>query len=205
MQTPNLLGLVLAGGKSQRMGLDKSKMIYPNLSSLIQRDRTLKQMQDCGIQSYISCRADQVSSEDEPKNFIVDHATLEGGPGVGILSAHLKSPTNAWLVIACDFPWLDIKPIKELILSRKANGTSTAARNKSGIVEPLFAIWEPNTLELFLKRFQQGYKSPQKFLQETPTQFFDILDEKILKNINSLEQIEAHDDLRSALKKNLIK
>ncbi len=191
---PQLLGLVLAGGKSQRMGTDKSQLIYPQVSGLMQRDRLLAELGACGIEGFISCRADQVENVIRP--FLVDSKEFEGGPGVGILSAHLKFPDCAWLVVACDFPFLSQIHIHQLIKSRTTDGNSIAAQHADGTIEPLFAIWEPQTLRKFLEAFRNGMKSPQKTLLETHARGIRLEDEKTLININSIAEVDSYDQLK---------
>lgn len=198
MLKPELLGLVLAGGQSQRMGQDKSEMIYPALSPLPQYLRLLQDLEACGLSSYISCRSDQNKKKVLSQQIIPDQKDLVGGPGVGILSAHLQFPKAAWLVIACDFPWLGKMQIEELISARCPNGLSLATENKDQILEPLFAIWEPETLKLFLEEFSKGNKSPQKVLQLSNCEILKIKDLKALTNINTVAEVEAHEQLRTS-------
>ncbi len=193
--TPELYGLVLAGGHSLRMGQDKSQIIYANFSPIPQRQRVALMLESLGLKTFISCRPQQMQAGDDPKKFILDNSLLDGGPAVGILSAYLFNPTAAWLVTACDFPWMDTDTVKELQNRRHANNISTAAKNLEEMIEPLFAIWEPETLSHFLIKFQQGFKSPQKFLEENKTSIIKIKSSKALMNINTPEQIMSHSEL----------
>lgn len=194
---PPLLGLVLAGGKSQRMGTDKSQLIYPEISGLTQRDRLLAELGACGIEGFISCRLDQVGNVVRP--FLLDQDDFKGGPGVGLLSAHVKFSDCAWLVVACDFPFINQKQISQLVKARTADGNSVATKHADGTIEPLFAIWEPKTLQKFLQAFKNGFKSPQKILLETETIAIQFDDEKTLFNINSVAEADSYDQLKHRL------
>lgn len=195
MPTPKLYGLVLAGGQSRRMGQDKSQMIYMNFSHASQRQRAASMLEAVGLKTFISCRLQQVQATDDPKKIILDNPSLEGGPAVGILSAYIFEPAAAWLVLACDFPWMDTDTIKELQNQRHANGIATATKNPEQITEPLFAIWEPETLADFFKKFQQGFKSPQKNLEENKASIIQIKSPKALININTPEQAKKYSEL----------
>ena len=199
-----MLGLVLAGGLSQRMGQDKSQMIYPEISDRPQRERLLVDLKACGLKSFISCRPDQILNKEIAPHIILDRPEFIGGPGVGLLSAHLQFPDSAWLVVACDFPWLGQTEIKELISERRLDGKSVATQHLDETVEPLFAIWEPEALRLFLAEFRKGFKSPQKILQQSKCAVIKMKNMKALTNINTKQEVEAHHELRpQVLKKNL--
>ena len=200
MPRPELLGLVLAGGQSQRMGQDKSLMIYPEISSLSQRERLLWDLEAVGIKSFISCRIDQVAEKDLQQKIILDRSEFQGGPGVGLLSAHLKFPESAFLVVACDFPWLGQTEFNELLTARDSHGSSVATQHPDNTLEPLFAIWEPETLKLFLTEFKKGNRSPQKLLQQTKCKIFSVKNQKALTNINTKDEVEAHEQLRLSKK-----
>lgn len=207
MAKPELFGLVLAGGQSQRMGpgQDKSQMIYPEISLLPQRLRLLQALESCGLRSYISCRPNQLTETDTPQKIILDRSELVGGPGVGLLSAHLQFPQAAWLVVACDFPWLGEKQINDLISARTGKCVSVATQHAEQILEPLFAIWEPETLKFFFDEFQKGFKSPQRVLLLSKCTVAEVQNKNSLININTVAEVEAHQELRNRTTKKLIK
>lgn len=190
-RSPILLGLVLDGGESRRMGTDKGSLIYHKLSPLEQRARHIKSFKTLGIPAY-------VSSKQPSENFdvIPDLKDLFGGPGAGILSAHRFRPEAAWLVIACDFPFADLTAIGTLISQRKGDGFSTAYKHPDDTVEPLFAIWEPKTLEYFFGQFKMGNKSPRKALEETQAATRIPENPKTLVNINSPIEAQAFPELQ---------
>jgi molybdopterin-guanine dinucleotide biosynthesis protein A len=127
---------------------------------------------------------------------ILDHPDFEGGPGVGILSAHKKNPKAAWLVVACDFPFVDSRGIEELISNRIGNGISTVYKNIENSIEPLFAIWEPETLINFMNIFENGEKSPRRFLERSNPKTLAPHDPRLLVNINSLRDAEPYPELQ---------
>jgi molybdopterin-guanine dinucleotide biosynthesis protein A len=178
-----LLGLVLAGGESCRMGRDKATLIYSELSPLEQYQRHILSFESFNIETFLSCgRTKKYFSS---QKVILDHKDFTGGPGAGLLSAHLFRKEAAWLVVACDFPFSDSKALSDLLLNRRANGVSTAYKNSKGVIEPLFAIWEPETLDFFLGKFKKGNKSPRDILEKTSCHTLHPHNSKVLVNINS--------------------
>jgi molybdenum cofactor guanylyltransferase len=190
---PILQGLILDGGESRRMGTDKGSLIYHKLSPLEQRTRHLKSLETLDIQAFIS--SGPISGTYLKTNIIPDHNDFRGGPGAGILSAHLFKPDVAWLVLACDFPFADLRAIRDLISHRKGNGTSLAYKHPDNTVEPLFAIWEPETLVHFLGQFKMGNKSPRKALEDTGAFTSTPENPRTLVNINSPMEAQAYPEL----------
>src|SRR5690606_21520522 len=119
----DLFGLVLAGGKSSRMGRDKSTLSY---HSQIQQRRVAHQllMMFCKA-AYISCRADPEAITQDHLPYTPDK-TRYGGPRNGIVSAHHPHPEVAWLVIAVDLPHVKASTIGTLVGARKPEKMATA-------------------------------------------------------------------------------
>ncbi len=187
---PELYGLVLAGGQSLRMGRDKGLLVYEQLSPLAQRVRAARLLESCGLTTYLSCRTEILEFHevnelkviyDQPEFAEDNHR----GPGIGILSAHLFNPKAAWLVLACDFPFADKAAIEYLIHQRQAEGRATAYQHNDETTEPLFTIWEPETLAEFLRFYQDGYQSPRRTLEKENVFLVKPNHAKILVNINS--------------------
>ena len=140
---PTLAGLVLAGGKSVRMGHDKSRMGWHGKEQRYYMADMLRQV--CGS-VFISCRADQ--QDEIPNEYATIADAYEGsGPLVAILSAFKKYPETAWLVTACDLPLLDLATLNYLIANRDASG---------------LAIWEPASYAVLLAHAAEGFSCPRK-------------------------------------------
>ena len=81
MSGENLYGLVLAGGKSSRMGRDKSLIVYHDKT---QRDSVFEMLTTLCSSVYISSNKDQMSDKDS----LVDEPEFENiGPLAGLLTA----------------------------------------------------------------------------------------------------------------------
>jgi molybdopterin-guanine dinucleotide biosynthesis protein A len=172
------------------MGSDKGQLVYAKLSLLEQRLERLQNLIECGLTSYLSCRPSHKPSSELKINLLIDHETLHGGPGAGILSAHLLRPEAAWLVLACDFPFANREAVQELIAQRSTEGLSTVYQHTDGTIEPLFAIWEPETLSSFLNLFHEGKKGPRYALEKMQARRVIPKDPQVLINVNSKQEAE---------------
>jgi len=184
-----LYGLVLAGGKSSRMGSDKSTMEWHGKE---QRYYMADLLGDLCDNVFISCRADQGGEIDSAYSVIPDAYDI-GGPLGGILSAFKAHPHAAWLVTACDMPLLNTETLQYLIEHRDINALATTFQSPfDSLPEPLITIWEPSCYENLLAISEEGYKCPRKALIRY-TEKVNILpapDADALMNANTPEDAE---------------
>ncbi|MBU3672216.1 MAG: molybdenum cofactor biosynthesis protein MoaAD [Sinobacteraceae bacterium] len=186
MSEPTLCGLVLAGGRSSRMHRDKAALAYHGRSQLA---TTFELLQSVVDHCYVSVRADQI---DEPlrKGFaqIVD-AEGPGGPINGILAAQQRHPQAAWLVLACDLPFLDRASLVHLLTHRDHSGMATAFRSShDGLPEPLCAVYEPSAAQALPSFIAGGGRCPRKFLITHEAKLIEPLAPSALDNINSAQE-----------------
>jgi len=187
MNSAPLYGLVLAGGRSVRMGEDKGSISWHGKPQKYYMADILADICD---DVYISCRADQESTINAPYKALVDSVDA-GGPIAGILSAFARFPHVAWLVVACDLPLLTLEVLKELVQHRNPLLHATAFRSPSdGLPEPLIAIWEPSVYPFLKVHLSSGGKCPRKFLINNydSVLIFDNQSPQSLLNANTQEE-----------------
>jgi len=182
LQIPKLNGLVLAGGKSIRMGKDKGALDYHGKP---QREFMADMLSPFCKKTYISVRSNQgVESEYE----LLEDTFVGLGPFGAIASAMRKNPNTAWLVVACDLPLLDEKTLQFLIENRNSSKVATAIYNpETGFPEPLITIWEPRSYQVILHFLTQGNSCPRKVLINSEIELLKVEDVKVLLNVNDAE------------------
>jgi molybdopterin-guanine dinucleotide biosynthesis protein A len=189
-----LNGLVLAGGKSERMQRDKGKIDYHGIEQRTHMNNLLSSLTK---KSFISIRNEQ------KEEFSGDTDTIEDvyfglGPYGAILSAFQKDPNSAWLVTACDQPLLNKETLEYLIASRNTSKEATAFYNSdTDFPEPLITIWEPRAYSRLLYFLSLGYSCPRKVLINSDIELVRLADEMALKNANTPEE---YDNLLAMLK-----
>ena len=168
------------------MRRDKAALEYHGLSQL---EWTLGLLQGRVERAFISVREDQ---RDDPLRArfpqIVD---LERnlGPLAGILAAQARYPQAAWLVLACDLPFLDESTLERLIASRATHRAATAYRSShDGLPEPLCAIYEPVSHAELAAAAAAGRDCPRKFLIRSDVELLDQPNATSLENINTPEE-----------------
>jgi molybdenum cofactor guanylyltransferase len=192
---PTIKSLILAGGKSQRMGINKATLNYHGKP---QTEFLMDILRGLNIEPHLSCRKEQavdfimdLAAENVP---IVTDTFLDLGPFGAILSAFRHDPNAAWLVIACDLPLLDAETLDFLIKNRNLSSIATAFKSPEStdrFPEPLITIWEPRAYPILLSFLAQGISCPRKVLINSDTHLLDAPNLNALKNVNTPEEKEA--------------
>ena len=190
--TPPLKSLILVGGKSQRMGVDKATLNYRGKP---QSQILVDVLRGIDTPPHVSCRAEQavdfrgdLAVEDVP---IIADTFLELGPLGAILSAFRHDPNAAWLVVACDLPLLDAETLEFLIKNRNLSAVATAFKSpqsEDSFPEPLITIWEPRAYPILLSFLAQGISCPRKVLINSDIELLDVPNVDALMNVNTPEE-----------------
>lgn len=191
MSTP-LYGLVLVGGKSERMGRDKALLSYDGEQNQLERTASLLNAV-CG-KTFISLREEQGFELPQDVGAIYDSGEGVSGPLCGILSAMAEYPSADWLVLACDLPHMSVDTLEELIGSYNERPHElTAFRNiRDGLPEPLCAIYPSGKAnELLALAEELGTLSPRKLLIAKGAHLIKPDDPRSLNNINTAEEYDA--------------
>ncbi len=177
-------GLVLAGGKSVRMGTDKGTL---NFHGKNQRDVAIDLLEKNHLKTFLSVRDEQ---EIEIAHKITDKF-FGLGPFGAICSAFQENPNVAWLVIATDLPFVNDEVIQLLLKHRNPSKAATAIKGKNKqFLEPLITIWEPKSYTTLLNYLAQGYSCPRKVLINSDVEVIEI-DDNLIRNINTPEEFKA--------------
>ncbi len=184
---PLLNGLVLAGGKSVRMGYDKGLINWHGKEQQYFLADVLRNL--CN-DVYISCRSDQETEIGTKYKTLTD--TFTGlGPYGAILSAFRIQPDVAWLVVACDLPLLDTETLQYLKDKRNPSSIATTFESPyNNLPEPLSTIWEPKSYPVLLSFLSQGYSCPGKVLQNSDPTILKPYNSEALTNVNTQEELE---------------
>jgi molybdopterin-guanine dinucleotide biosynthesis protein A len=187
---PRLRGLVLAGGQSQRMGHDKGRLAYHQGQE--QRAYAAGLLAPFCEDVLVSCRADQVAELQAAGLRPLPDQFLDLGPMSGLLSAFRHDPDAAWLVVACDLPFLSGTTLEHLIKHRHAGRMATAFQSpENEWLEPLITIWEPRSYGTLLRFLSLGYSCPRKTLINSDIELLPAPTPAELRNVNTREEYEA--------------
>lgn len=140
-------GVVLAGGAGSRLGRNKSLM------RLTRKDGELDILARTVTMLENVCGRAVVAGRNIPGYECIDDALPGKGPMGGIASALQHSP-GPCLVLSCDLPFMEAAILDRLVFAhrnRPRGALCTSYRNlDSGRIEALVAVYERDTLPLFL-------------------------------------------------------
>ena len=183
-------GLVLAGGRSTRMGTEKA---FLNMKGIQLYEMSIsllaKHCQDVALSIR---REQQISFHGRQLHFIHDK-NQDIGPAAGILAAHEHDAEAYWFVLACDFPCLTEAAIDQLIEEFRSEREMDILGFHSDRPEPLFAIWSPRAIKALAKNVQAGKTGPMYTIQHAGLICHYIAPEDIswLINTNTPEEFQA--------------
>lgn len=183
----NAAAIILAGGKSSRMGRDKSLLPANNLPLI---EKIASQL-DGHFQEII------IGSNDIEKYRFLHLPVIpdleEGkGPLMGIYSTLLSSKHEINFVIACDIPDLNMKYVKELI--RQAKDYQIVVPIWSdGNFEPLFAVYKKSVLDSVKKILDRGQRQIRLLFELVAVKYLPLPDEgKWYRNLNTMEDYKKY-------------
>jgi len=184
-----LYGLVLAGGRSERMGSDKAGLEYHGKP---QAAHCCDLLSDFCDDVLVSIRGEQV-----------DHAPFAGlnlmpdrftgfGPIGGILTALLEKPEAAWLVLACDFPYMGDATLEHLVRNRNPFRSITLYIDSvGGLPESLCAIYEPKSVYRLAGFLAQGFNDLREVFSTSDSMFLEPPEEGSLSDVNTGEEFRS--------------
>ncbi len=183
-----LCGLVLAGGRSSRMGRDKGVLVHPDGRTLVTRCHDL--LRDAGCDHVvISLRHDQeIPAGLDEVEIVRDPEGESCGPMAGIVSGMNLRPDSDWLVLACDLPRLDVETLSHLIASKHADEKFLAYRSEfDDLPEPLCTLYSHAALPIMARAQAEDFRCPRKILIRNDCRLLEPVTPRALDNANTPE------------------
>ena len=195
MSENNILGVVLAGGKSKRFGRDKSGI---KLGSKTLLEHTLDKIKPKFNTIII------VSNNKIVKDYITIKDCLEGqlGPLVGVLSAMkwIKKNDYAYKWIAtfpCDTPFFNTDIIDKFIEAAKLKDSLLYFIKSAEKRHNIFGLWSIKLVETLEKDIlENNHRKVEKWANKIGVKTIDIL----YDNIDPFFNINTQEDLAEAEK-----
>ena len=181
----NITAIILAGGKSTRMGTDKGFILFKNkpfVQHIIDAVRPL--VEDMMI---ISNNPNYDIFGLKRYKDLIDNA----GPLAGIYTGLHKSKTENNLVISCDVPLISSEVLEELLKPIHDNFDVIQLQSK-GKEMPLIAIYKKRCESIFLKQLKKGERRVKVAIKKCNVKTVILNDslEKCTANINTLKDVD---------------
>lgn len=182
----DVTGVLLAGGKSRRMGYDKA-YIEVEGRSLLSISLEL-------LRHYFSRVLIAGDRPDLAQPGIPAIADIYPGSALGGLHTGLQAAKTDWIFVApCDMPHPDPR-ILELLVKQRNGFDAIVPRTPAGY-EPVFALYHKNCLQPMEEMLRQGQYRIYDFYQRINIHYLDSQKmpvgwERGLLNINTPEQLK---------------
>lgn len=153
-----MLGIVLCGGQSLRMGADKGLLYHQDK---LWAEMAKEKLEALGLGVKFSINNAQHTKYrgffgDE--QLITDLSPLDvKGPLLGVLSAHLANPDEDLLLLACDLLLMEVRVLQKLLQSFVSDNSFEAyVFTKNDQQEPLCGIYTAKGLQKIALMQQTG-------------------------------------------------
>jgi molybdopterin-guanine dinucleotide biosynthesis protein A len=186
----NLYGIVICGGKSSRMGLDKSMIEYHEKPQRYYIYEMLSSI--CGS-VFISCNEGQEKEMNGSIPYLTDLPFFENsGPVAGLLTAFAHYPDKDFLVTGCDYPFIKEADLIEFLSNIEDNKCAAAFFNPvENLYEPLLAYYSSECETSLWEMFHLKDYSLQQFLKRQNAGKYIPRDTSIICSINTPEELTA--------------
>ncbi len=165
-----LFGGVFIGGQSKRMGRPKFSLTYNGTS---EAERMAGLLQEFCEKTCFSSRADletdSLAHLQDIERINDEHIGL--GPVGGLATLMGRYPDRAWIIVACDMPFLTRESLEEIVRKRDPlrYGTCFVQKGMLGY-EPMCAIYEPKFISPLYKAMSRRELSLKRIINELPFQ-----------------------------------
>ncbi len=182
-----IYGLVVCGGKSSRIGKDKSLLDYHGKP---QRYYLYDMLGSITDEVFISCNKDQAPGIPSEYKTIVDSADYEEiGPMAALLSAFKKYPKADFLVVGCDYPFINNHHLKKLLNVKLETIPAVAYYDKiEEKFEPLLGVYHNNIKPTLKKHFKEGNYSLESVLEEVDAYRINAKSTEIIRSIKTTKE-----------------
>jgi molybdopterin-guanine dinucleotide biosynthesis protein A len=186
IEEKNITGIVLAGGKSSRMGSDKGLLKIDDTTFI---ERVIEAMKPLVNQIII------VSNNPEYDQFgytRIDDDIKDSGPLAGLYSGLKHSNSEFNLVVSCDIPLIKKEILKMLVEADYKNYEVTQIES-NGKTMPLIAIYQKKCIHKCLEFLQQGERRLRIAVNQmkTNTILIDTEFDVFVQNINTKEDLKT--------------
>jgi molybdopterin-guanine dinucleotide biosynthesis protein A len=151
-----MFGLLLVGGSSRRMSTPKQLLSHDGVSLAARAVEAMRPH----VEQVVLAGSGPVPDELRGLHRLPDPPGV-AGPIAGLLAAMRWAPGSAWVVAACDMPQISGEAVRWLLEQRRPGTWAVLPRPRSGRVEPLLAVYEPQSRLLLEAQAAAGRWGPR--------------------------------------------
>lgn len=180
---------ILVGGKSSRMGRDKSQM-------KIDGNMTFLEKLDCELGDIFGAADRYISVNDTQNIEIKGYETVKDiapdiGPLGGIFSVLTQTSQDYVLFVACDMPGLTKEAVTYLLHKWEGEDMCIASTDKGR--QPLVGIYSKACILPIINQIERGLYKPVLLLELVNSKVVDMREfEECFVNINTVDEYKRY-------------
>lgn len=183
MNRPILTGVIMAGGKSSRMGMDKGAILLNN-KHLVQY--SIDALRPLCSELLISTHNEWYAQFGYP---LVKDIITDCGPMGGIYSALLKAETQYILALACDMPFVNTQILEKL--TNNLQEYDCVVPRIGNKYEPLCAIYSKALIPTMEQRIKTANYALHDLIMESNHHLVDFEnDTAAFMNLNTMNDLD---------------
>ena len=190
----NILGIILAGGKSSRFGEDKSTTKLGNKTLL---DHTVNKIENEFNEILVISNNKEFNFKNNKIHVVEDCIEGQLGPLVGILTAMKWVKKNnknyKWIAsFPCDTPFFDMKFISELKIKIKETSKKLIFLNSDKKRHNIFGLWSVDLIETLEEDIKNGLRKVEIWADKIGYENININTKEfdMFLNINTKEDLK---------------
>ena len=190
----NILGIILAGGKSSRFGEDKS---IAKLGDKTLLDHTINKIEKEFTEILVISNNKEFNFKNNKIHVVEDCIEGQLGPLVGILTAmkwvEKNNKNYKWIAsFPCDTPFFDMKFISELKIKIKETSKKLIFLNSDKKRHNIFGLWSVDLIETLEEDIKNGLRKVELWADKIGCENININEEKFDRflNINTKKDLE---------------
>ena len=191
-------GIILAGGKSSRLGRDKASVDVGGQRII---DRVIGALQSsCDEVLIIGDRPERENELRHPKCIQYRSDELKGRGSIGGLYTGLKGSDTLWsLVVACDMPFISRELIRFMLSMISKNRCDAIVPIINGRYQPTHALYNSTCIPFIEKNISSGNFRMDSYFDEI---YLEEISEDVINSIKGAElsffNVNTEDDLFTA-------
>ena len=175
--------VIFAGGKSSRMGRDKSLLPFGEHKTLTAFQYEKLQMLFKTV--YISTKEEKFDFDAK----LIKDCYKDSSPLVGLLSIFETLDVEEVFVLSVDAPFVDTEAINHIMEIDSEGYDAVIAKSPNGI-EPLCGRYKKSILPLLQKHYSEADHRLQNLLATAKTYTLSFKDDALFTNLNHPEEYE---------------
>jgi molybdopterin-guanine dinucleotide biosynthesis protein A len=182
-----LIGVVLTGGSSRRMGCTKALI---EVGGVPMASIVAEALAGAGCKTVVALGGNPEELADLDMAVLPDEHPGQGPLG-GVISALGSCPSaaTAVVVVACDLPWISSSDLSDLVAAARDNPLADVVVARTTRLEPACGVWNPKCLPALREMFADGERALHPAIAQLSSVEVTV-DERAMRNINTPSDLD---------------